>query len=121
MPRFVILEHDWPEKHWDFMLEAGPVLETWKLPSAPKPGVTFPTKKSFDHRLMYLDYEGPISGGRGSVTRWDAGTYMLILGDESNRLLQLQGIRLQGMVEIKGQEDRWTCNFTDTEGPSWGT
>ena len=28
-----------------------------------------------DHRLAYLDYEGPISGDRGSVTRWDRGTY----------------------------------------------
>ena len=23
MPRFVILEHDWPTRHWDFFLESG--------------------------------------------------------------------------------------------------
>ena len=28
VPRFVILEHDYPELHWDFMLEAGAVLKT---------------------------------------------------------------------------------------------
>ena len=30
---------------------------------------------SFDHRLVYLDYEGPVSGDRGRVRRVDAGTF----------------------------------------------
>src|SRR2546429_613448 len=38
MPRFVILEHDHPELHWDLMLEAGPVLRTWPLAAPPQPG-----------------------------------------------------------------------------------
>src|SRR5205807_395991 len=38
MPRFVILEHDHPELHWDLMLEAGPVLRTWRLAAPPQPG-----------------------------------------------------------------------------------
>lgn len=116
MPRYVILEHDWPERHWDFMLEAGPVLETWKLSSAPTQGIRIPAEKLFNHRLMYLDYEGPIPGSRGSVTRWDAGTYMLILDEERNRRLQVQGISLQGIVEMKRQEGGWTWCFNCTEG-----
>ena len=36
MPRFVILEHDHPSLHWDFILEVGEVLWTWRL-SAPRP------------------------------------------------------------------------------------
>lgn len=29
------------------------------------------------HRLEYLDYEGPISGDRGTVVRVESGTYRL--------------------------------------------
>ena len=31
MPRFVILEHDYPELHWDLMLETAGALRTWRL------------------------------------------------------------------------------------------
>jgi len=117
MPRYVILEHDWPQKHWDFMLEVGDVLQTWKLPIAPAANVEMPGEKTFDHRLMYLDYEGPISGDRGSVVRWDAGSYELIVEKSrarskrdhiDRRLIQLEGKRLQCMLEM-------TCR----EGPNW--
>jgi len=113
MPRYVILEHDWPERHWDLMLEAGSVLETWKLSSPPNPGATLPVEKSFDHRLMYLDYEGPISKGRGSVTRWDSGTYEPMVKEENRRVVSIQGFRLQGKVEIAVQNDSsWTFSFS---------
>jgi hypothetical protein len=69
MPRFVILEHDHPELHWDFMLEAGAVLRTWRLAAPPALGQVVAAAASFDHRLLYLDYEGPVSGGRGTVRR----------------------------------------------------
>ena len=36
MPRFVILEHDLAELHWDFMLEAGGVLRTWRFAAPPE-------------------------------------------------------------------------------------
>jgi DNA polymerase ligase (LigD)-like protein len=75
MPRFVVLEHDHPTCHWDLMLEAGPVLRTWRLSEPPIPGKSVGAKASFEHRLHYLDYEGPVSGGRGNVKRWLAGTF----------------------------------------------
>jgi hypothetical protein len=101
MPRYVILEHDWPDTHWDFMLEVGTVLPTWKLADVPKPGVVISAEKSFDHRLMYLDYEGPISGSRGSVSRWDAGSYEPLVDEQDRRVLKLDGQRLHGIVELK--------------------
>ena len=113
MPRYVILEHDWPEKHWDFMLETGAVLLTWKLTGAPKPGVDIPAEKSVDHRLMYLDYEGPISGGRGSVSRWDGGTFETLIEQENRRVIRLQGERLQGIVELVDHpETGWKFIFS---------
>ena len=69
MPRFVVLEHDHPALHWDLMLEGDGVLRTWRLDAPPEPGKTVRATSSFDHRLIYLDYEGPISGGRGCVCR----------------------------------------------------
>src|ERR1700704_4821039 len=76
MPRFVILEHDHPVLHWDLMLEAGTALRTWRLARAPSaPGEVIDALALPDHRLFYLDYEGPVSGGRGVVKRWDAGEY----------------------------------------------
>src|SRR4051794_8490712 len=55
MPRFVILEHDHPVLHWDFMLEVGDVLRTWRLAAPPAAGMTVPAEPSFDHRKLYLD------------------------------------------------------------------
>src|ERR1700730_7618701 len=76
MPRFVILQHDHPELHWDLMLQAGETLRTWRLAKAPElPGEAIVASAIGDHRPMYLDYEGPVSGGRGQVIRWDQGTY----------------------------------------------
>jgi hypothetical protein len=75
MPRYVILTHDHPFPHWDFMLEDGSVLRTWRLLAQPAAGQIVRAEKLPDHRLAYLDYEGPVSGGRGVVARWDYGTY----------------------------------------------
>lgn len=73
MPRFVLLRHDWPHPHLDLLLEAGPVLLAWRLFAEPVPGAWVPAEPNADHRLLYLDYEGPVSGGRGSVSRRAAG------------------------------------------------
>ena len=74
--RFVILEHDHPVMHWDLMLEAGDVLQTWRLMQPPESvGCAIEATALGDHRVMYLDYEGPVSGDRGTVKRWDAGEF----------------------------------------------
>ena len=105
MPRFVILTHDHPTWHWDFMLEVAGVLRTWRLDSDPgQPGPVRATPLS-DHRLLYLDYEGPVSNQRGSVQRWDAGQYELL--DETNGSLSLtmNGTKLTGRVMLMKAED----------------
>src|SRR5262245_44157065 len=78
MPRFVILEHD-PLLHWDLMLERDGVLRTWRLAESPGDSTAVAAGVSFDHRLVYLDYEGPISGNRGVVRQWDRGTYLVVV------------------------------------------
>lgn len=75
MPRFVILHHDWPTPHWDLFLESGDVLKAWRLLADPTPNADIPATANRDHRPIYLDYEGAVSGARGTVTRVQSGTY----------------------------------------------
>jgi hypothetical protein len=96
MPRFVILEHDWPTRHWDFLLEAGSVLRAWRLLAEPSLGKAVPAEPNADHRLFYLDYEGPVSGGRGSVRRWDAGTFEWLADGPEQVEVKLRGVKLVG-------------------------
>src|SRR4051794_28972290 len=96
MPRFVILEHDWPTRHWDFLLEAGSVLRAWRFLVEPTPGCVVPAEANADHRLFYLDYEGPVSGDRGNVTRWDAGTFDWLSDRADCVEVELRGRKLTG-------------------------
>jgi hypothetical protein len=96
MPRFVILRHETlpgaeRPTHFDLMLEWGDTLRTWALPAFPTPGVELPCEELAPHRREYLDYEGEVSAGRGSVTRFAAGEYDLL--DER---LDFVRVRLRG-------------------------
>jgi len=57
------------------MLEAGSVLRTWALLEPPAGAGEQAAEALPDHRPEYLSYEGEVSGGRGSVTRWDEGMF----------------------------------------------
>jgi hypothetical protein len=113
MPRFVILEHDHPFLHWDLMLEPGNVLRTWRLAAAPAPGQCVAAEALGDHRRAYLDYEGPVSGNRGQVQRWDSGTYdgdlpeIFTAGQAVE--LRLHGQRLRGLaLLLREDSERWS-------------
>jgi hypothetical protein len=100
MPRFVVLEHDHPHRHWDLLLEAEGALRAWRLAEPPQPGRAAPAEPLPDHRPHYLDYEGPVSGGRGHVRRWDAGTFTW-RADESGRIeVELHGQRCRGAATV---------------------
>ncbi|RMF38605.1 MAG: hypothetical protein D6753_15570 [Planctomycetota bacterium] len=84
--RFVLLRHTYPVSqsgtdHWDLMLESpGGDLLTWRLLALPEPfdqgaSLRLPAERLPNHRLQYLEYEGPISGGRGAVRRAEAGRF----------------------------------------------
>ncbi|MCE9534099.1 MAG: hypothetical protein K8T89_23720 [Planctomycetes bacterium] len=106
MPRFVILEHDHPVLHWDLMLEWGETLRTWRLAAPPELGKAVAAEPSFDHRLIYLDYEGPISGNRGNVRRWEAGSYRLLLKDSDRIELLLWSGQLNGKASLQRESEQ---------------
>jgi hypothetical protein len=108
MPRFVVLEHDHPSLHWDLMLETGPVLRSWRLAAPPQPGAAIPASPSFGHRLLYLDYEGPVSGNRGRVVRWDAGTFTWVADEPKRVAVLLHGQHLHGIADlVEGEGGAW--------------
>jgi hypothetical protein len=77
--RYVVLRHDGiNDPHFDLMLEltAGAALATWRLPVWPLGGRARVIRLA-DHRRDYLDYEGPVSGNRGTVSRVASGTHQL--------------------------------------------
>jgi hypothetical protein len=107
--RFVVLRHvvreaadgQAEEAHVDLMVEgaAQGALVTFQL-DAPPPARG---RRSFDHRPRYLDYEGPISGGRGRVERLDAGRVEDVEGDPraGRWRARFEGARLLGLHELR--------------------
>jgi hypothetical protein len=115
MPQFVILRHHSPQGvHFDFMLESGGVLKTWALPRPPVSGEEIECEALADHRLAYLDYEGPVSGGRGSVTRWDRGAYTVGRQSDAEWVVELAGEKLVGQATLSrliSHPTRWMFYF----------
>jgi hypothetical protein len=99
-PRFVVLEHRWDGVHWDLMLEDDGRLRTWALAAFPAPGLDIAANPLPDHRIRYLEYEGPISGGRGVVRRADRGTYEAIAWGEDLVRVRLRGAQVIGEAEL---------------------
>jgi hypothetical protein len=132
MSRFVLLYHECPPdydrvSHWDLMLESGEVLRTWALAELPKSWQTDRSRAAAvgdavkatelaDHRLAYLDYEGPVSGERGTVRRVDAGTFKMIV-DGSDRLeIELNGASLQGRLSLHRHKDaNWILTLESSD------
>lgn len=100
--RFVILAHQTLHAlHWDLMLEWDDSLKTWSLSrEADQYGSKLEGTPLPDHRSLYLDYEGPISGDRGSVLRWDSGQFTLLGETPAGLLLEFQGQRLSGTYTL---------------------
>jgi hypothetical protein len=122
MPRYVVLYHepgDASERpaHWDLMLEYGNVLRTWAIETTPNLDETLHLQALPDHRLEYLEYEGPVSGNRGLVTRIMSGTYETVddhwptrwvvkLSEETDTLLL--------HLERIGLSNLWNARFEAT-------
>ncbi|MDR0521468.1 MAG: hypothetical protein LBH00_06405 [Planctomycetaceae bacterium] len=116
MNRFVILRHQTPAgEHWDVLLETEPALAAWSVPPQNTGGLAFscPAKKLPDHRKFYLDYEGAVSGDRGTVSRIDSGTYE----EAAPHQFRLNGGVFSGVLCIEIEED---SGVSDTGGKDSG-
>jgi hypothetical protein len=110
---FVVLEHDTTQaagvppaergRHWDLLVEdpGRERLPTWRLARDPL-GATgeIPAERIQDHRRLYLDYEGEVSGDRGVVRRLDRGPATIECLEADHVIVALNGERLRGRFEI---------------------
>jgi hypothetical protein len=101
MPRFVLLEHTWNGVHWDFMLESGDVLRTWAIDAPIVAGLDLTARALGDHRRIYLEYEGEVSGTRGSVRRVDSGTFRTLIWTAEHVRVEVSGSQLVGEVDLR--------------------
>ena len=116
MPRFAVLRHEMPpgsprDTHWDFMLEQEGALRTWALDEAPRADVEIEALELAVHRVAYLQYEGPVSGDRGSVSRWDEGEFEIVQESADRLELTLAGKQVRGRVQLVRQPQdplHWT-------------
>jgi hypothetical protein len=115
------------------MFEVGQVLHTWSLDTCPrnwktpaKSGAlvqiadtdTVIVRRIADHRLAYLDYEGAVSGDRGTVRRVDAGTY-----DENRQSptiweIEVLGRTLRGRIILErmtSNDECWQLTYQPTQ------
>lgn len=109
--RFVIQEHTTGQDvHWDFMLELGGILQTYRLDKAPNEALHLAVNatKIFDHPLKFLTYQGPVNKGRGNVRITESGTYKIVHQAHSRIELSLSGKILKGKFTL-----------THIEGNNW--
>lgn len=89
------------DDHYDWLFESSGTLATWatrdRLPThtdGEVAGLRLP-----DHRTMYLDFEGPVSGNRGSVRRVELGFFEVIRSSSDRYQLRTRGTR-EGILNI---------------------
>ena len=103
------------------MLEHEGVLWTWALEQLPESWSVqlniphadasdeVPARRLVDHRVAYLDFEGEVSGDRGSVTRVTQGVYSIIANNTDLFEVTLGG-NLHGLVALTRRNeliDEW--------------
>jgi hypothetical protein len=117
MPRFTISHHTGAKDgdHYDLFLEEANALKSWRLdsPSFQTPQAARQTK---DHRGIYLDFEGELSGGRGTVKIWDTGTYLVDRWTEKHIRIALVGRQVRTRLRLDlseegggGKDPVWTA------------
>lgn len=88
--RFAVLRHELApgDVHRDLLVAGAPEgkLFAWKLagPLPESPGESVAAERNFDHRELYLEYEGPVSGGRGTVSREHGGLLEDVSGEPTH-------------------------------------
>jgi hypothetical protein len=120
MPRFVVLLHETPANgarrtHFDLMLENGATLLTWALHDLPTTGIAAAAERLAEHRSAYLDYEGPLSGDRGSVRRVDSGDFDWIEHRPARYVTRIRGKFLCGQLTIEETDSdthRWRVDLS---------
>lgn len=111
--RYAILQHQPAagEAHFDLLFETMPnsSLATWRSPTWPieEPIEVIRIK---DHRRIFLDFEGEISGGRGYVTRVAGGACEVTVGEKEWTIRLLDGTFPQTLALRSIGGENWAAS-----------
>ncbi len=117
---FAVLQHQQSHyTHWDLLLElpARELLATFRVDHPPDTWATagvLTIQALPDHRRIYLDYEGPISGDRGTVIRYDRGTLHLVQYTPTHIAVEITGALLHGRLNLHAADpatNRWSLHL----------
>ncbi len=126
--RFVLLKHSVPETfrqatgrgdHFDLMLESSPesALWTWAMDKNVFDGdggfSRCQADRLPDHRRIYLNFEGAVSGGRGSVKQIGSGTFSVLESSVGLTLAIVSGCDdVAGeLVLTQSENNVWSLEF----------
>ena len=123
--RFVIQKHTkGKDIHWDFMLELGGILRTYRLNKAPNEALHLAVNatKIFDHPLKFLTYQGPVNKGRGNVSITESGTYKMVhqahpVRDPKEKVSNGAHNRIE--LDLNGKILKGKFTLTHIEGNNW--
>lgn len=124
MPRWVLLKHTLPDgaSHFDWLLEdpsdpAGPLISFRLDATLPWPPIgPFDALRIQPHRRAYLDYQGPVSGNRGLVTRLATGESPILASPHSLRIGLPSGLIVGSEVELGRPNWRFDLESTADSG-----
>lgn len=108
---YVIQKHAASHLHFDLRLEMDGVLKSWAVPKEPpvSSGVKRLAVQVEDHPIEYASFEGVIpegSYGAGMVEIWDKGTYQLMDRKENKLVVDIGGVKLNGIYVLIRLRDR---------------
>lgn len=114
----VVLLHVLPgSTHHDWLFERQPggPLAAFRTPDRPDSlPASFRAARLPDHRSIYLTYEGPVSGGRGTVRRLAAGEARLLGSEPGILRVELEFLGVRRTYEGRSENgDDWV--FTAAE------
>ncbi len=126
--RYVVLHHrSIPGRvdHFDWMFDAGDCLWTWATarPLRSDRADRADATRLSDHRLDYLQHEGPVSSNRGYVQAMERGLFDITSIVSGQMVLQTRGARM-GVLTLyrtwpessgtKSPEATWRIDFRPT-------
>ena len=118
--------------HWDLLLQQSTGedqqstekgLLTFEVPVPPESwNQQTAVQKLPDHRLIYLDYQGPISKNRGSVTRVLEGTFHWRIKTETQLEIEIAQPHsyFQGFLQLRKRSEVPDDKFWDLQLRGWG-
>jgi hypothetical protein len=103
--------------HYDWMFEVQGQLLSWASErlAPPDQAAAVPAILLAPHRLIYLDYQGAVSGNRGTVRRIEAGSHRLIDSTADRYRFALSGGRCGTLAIYRTARDSsseaWRISF----------